>query len=489
MAKKRKKQKRTKTTKGGGGAGAGQPTKVRIRTYRHGLGDCHLLRFLKPDGSPFHMLIDCGVVNRTPDSGALMTRVAQDIQLETGGVLDVVVATHQHTDHLSGFRQAAQFNSAIKMKRLWLAWTEDPSNPLGKKIQQQLARKLAALRAAATKLRALSPDDAKFIDSVLDFAGPAATDTSSTQAILDALQKRTETNVAYHSPGDQFLLPDVPNVRVYVLGPPTDPVRLKMVAPRKSARDAYEISEIASDLVGLVDALDSENGREATELSYPFEKWYRHAEDRMKRHKFFEKHYLARNESWRKIDKDWLQAADNLALALNNFTNNTSLALAFEFIDSGEVLLFPGDAQVGSWLTWNDLSWKVPDANGQQRDVQMADLFPRIVFYKGSHHASYNGTLTGYEGGVGLEEMTHPELVCFVPVDRVMSKKMGWDRTLPWPQLLDHLKTKTRGRLVLTDRTEIPPTAATLDPTLSAAERDRFKNQVIVTDDHVDYLL
>src|SRR5436853_885030 len=355
-----KKKKKKKTPSSGGGAA--QPSKVRIRTYRHGLGDCHLLRFFKPDGSPFHMLIDCGVVNRTPDPGPLMTRVAQDIASETGGVLDVVIATHQHTDHLSGFKQAAtQFNGAIKMKRLWLAWTEDPSNPLGKKIQSQLVRKLAALRAVTAKLRALSKEDANFIESVLDFAGPAVNDASSTQAILDALQKRNETEVVYHDPGDQFLLPEVPNVRVYVLGPPTDPVQLKMVAPRKSMHDAYEVSEIASDLVGLVDALDSEKEDEATELSYPFAKWYRNRESAMKRHKFFKEHYLARSKSWRKIDKDWLQAADNLALALNNFTNNTSLALAFEFIDSGEVLLFPGDAQVGSWLTWTALSWKVPD--------------------------------------------------------------------------------------------------------------------------------
>jgi hypothetical protein len=473
-----------------GNSSAAQATKVRIRTYRHGLGDCHLLRFIKPDGSPFHILIDCGVVNRTPDPGPLMTRVAKDILNETGGVLDVVVATHQHTDHLSGFRQAAnEFNNQIKMKRLWLAWTEDPSNPLGKKIQRQLVRKLAALHVAAAKLRALSPDDAKFIESVLDFSGPAATDRSSTQAILDSLQKRKETEITYHDPGDQFLLPEVPNVRVYVLGPPTDPVQLKMVTPRKSEHDAYDIGEIASDLLGLVDALDAEDGREATELSYPFEKWYRKGKDEMKRHKFFQERYLARNEDWRTIDKDWLQTADSLALALNSFTNNTSLALAFEFIDSGEVLLFPGDAQTGSWLTWNELSWKVPAANGQNRRVKMADLFPKIIFYKGSHHASYNGTLTGYAGGVGLEEMTHPNLVCFVPVDRAMSKEMGWDRTLPWPKLLGRLKEKTRGRLVLTDRAEVAPTPDTLDPTLSKAERARFSEQVFVTNDYLDYVL
>lgn len=468
------------------GKDAAKPAKVRIRTYRHGLGDCHLLSFIKPGGKRFQILIDCGVVSRTPNPKPIMTRVAQDIAHETGGVLDALIATHQHTDHLSGFRQADPEFTNMKMKRLWLAWTEDPQNPLGKKIQKQLVKKLNAVRAAAKKLGA---KDAAGINGVLDFFGAAAGDASSTQAILDALQKRQDAEITYYNPGDSFILPEVPNVRVYVLGPPGDANALKHVNPSKRKREAYEIPEIASDLLGLVEALEPDDGERASELSYPFEEWYRNPAGGMKRNKFFKEHYLKRNAGWRKIDSDWLQCAETLALALNDFTNNTSLALAFEFIDSGEVLLFPGDAQVGSWITWADLNFNIPGPNGETRVVQVADLFPRIVFYKGSHHASYNGTLTGYEQAIGLEEMTHRDLVCFVPVDRAMSKKMGWDRTLPWTPLLNRLKEKTRGRLVLTDRAEVPPTPATLDRTLSAEERARFAKQVFVTNDHVDYVL
>lgn len=472
------------------GNGVAKPAKLRIRTYRHGLGDCHLLRFIKPDGSPFHILIDCGVVNRTPNPGPIMTRVAKDIVDQTGGVLDVLVATHQHTDHLSGFKQAEdEFNNNIKMKRLWLAWTEDPANPLGKQIQHQLVRKLKAVRTAAEKLARLKGESASGINRVLDFFGAAPGQASSTQAILDALQKRKETEISYYDPGDTFVLPEVPNVRVYVLGPPTNPAQLKMTAPRKSKREGYELPEIAADANGLVDALQPNEGERDPELSYPFEKWHRRSANTMRRNKFFREHYFRKSQTWRRADNYWLTCAEQLALALNDFTNNTSLALAFEFIDSGEVLLFPGDAQIGSWLTWADLAWNVTGPNGAQRNVKVADLFPQVVFYKGSHHASYNGTLTGYVEGVGLEEMTHSDLVCVVPVDRAMSKEMGWDRTLPWTPLLTRLKEKTRGRLVLTDRNEIPPDPKTIDPTLSATERERFAEQVVVTDDHVDYML
>jgi hypothetical protein len=237
----------------------------------------------------------------------------------------------------------------------------------------------------------------------------------------------------------------------------------------------------------------AKNGRDP-ELSYPFEKLFRRDEAAMKKDKFFQKYYFGTDESgkdqkWRQITTAWLESILGLALALNDFTNNTSLALAFEFVDSGEVLILPGDAQIGSWLTWDKLVWNMTNPDGTKREVRLRDLFPRVVYYKGSHHASHNGTLSGYVEGLGLEEMTNPNLVCVVPVDRAMSKIMGWDRTLPWDPLLKRLKEKTRGRLILTDRNETPPTRNSLDDTLSSDEKQRFEEQVEVTGEHVDYTL
>jgi hypothetical protein len=84
--------------------------------------------------------------------------------------------------------------------------------------------------------------------------------------------------------------------------------------------------------------------------------------------------------------------------------------------------------------------------------------------------------------------MTHRDLVCVVPVDRDMSKAMRWDRTLPWTPLLNALREKTRGRLVLTDSKETPPQPKSLK-NLSVVERRRFKEQVKVTPEWVDYTL
>jgi hypothetical protein len=474
--------------------------RVRVRTYRYGLGDCHLVSFKKPDGKFFHMLIDCGVVDKTPNAQALMTAVAQNIAAETGGELDVVVATHQHTDHLSGFKQAqAVFappvgNAAtgMKMKALWLAWTEDKSTGRGKAMQQQVLKTLAAVRAAAAKLAKSHSASGERVQALLNFVGPLSVAGEETQEILDLLEDGTDPT-KYCEPGSVFPLPEVPNVRVYVLGPPEDPKAMRVMNPRKTKHEGYEEFALAPDAKGFMAALLPDDGE--SEFSFPFAPRFRKRPATARSQTFFQNHYFGRDpetkasQSWRQIDTAWLEAAEKLALYLDTFTNNTSLALAFEFIDTGEILLFPGDAQIGSWLTWHPLEWKINEANGTVRTVQTKDLFANTIFYKASHHASHNGTLSGLgEKQTGLEHMTHRDLVCVVPVDRAMSKVMHWDRTLPWEPLLKRLREITRGRLIFTDSKEKAPDSTKLTE-LSPAEQKRFAKRISVTNHWIDFTL
>lgn len=468
--------------------------RARVRTYRHGLGDCHLLTFRKPDGSPFHILIDCGVVDVTPNPGTLMSGVASDVTAETDGELDVVVATHAHTDHLSGFKQAGAVFAKMKFHRLWLAWTEDKTDPLGLQVQRELVKQREAVRLAVKKLKAAkSPGAAAAaarIEGVLGFSAPASLRGVAGQEMEDillSLQKRPESDVKYHLPASTFLLPGVPDVRVYVLGPPRSATQLKIANPRKSKHESYEPNAVRPDAVGLVAALLP--GEQ--EADQPFDPVHRVAEAGAakdpKDGAFFAS-YLSKSDEERRIDTTWLEAAEQLALFLDDYTNNTSLALAFEFIDTGEVMLLPGDAQIGNWLSWHGMEWKFQE-NGVRRTVTTADLFSRVVFYKVAHHASHNGTLSGLGADqTGLEQMTSRDLVCVVPVDLAMSKKKHWDRTLPWPALLDALKAKTRGRLILTDTAQPPPTAADLAG-LTAAERASFADKVKVTPAYVEWTL
>ena len=80
---------------------------VTVRMYRlHGLGDCFLLAFRAKDGSGRYMLIDCGILTGTPDGALRLKAVAADIAAATAHHLHILVATHEHWDHLSGFQYA-----------------------------------------------------------------------------------------------------------------------------------------------------------------------------------------------------------------------------------------------------------------------------------------------------------------------------------------------------------------------------------------------
>ena len=108
---------------------------------------------------------------------------------------------------------------------------------------------------------------------------------------------------------------------------------------------------------------------------------------------------------------------------------------------SGAVLLFPADAQVGNWLSWQSVTC------GTGADVVTGpELLRRTVFYKVGHHGSHNATLKEH----GLEEMTSPDLVAFIPVDHAMAVKKRWGR-MPLPELVTALAERTRGRVVRID--------------------------------------
>jgi hypothetical protein len=146
-------------------------------------------------------------------------------------------------------------------------------------------------------------------------------------------------------------------------------------------------------------------------------------------------------ESWRRIDGDWLGAGADLAIQLDKRTNNSSLVLAFEFIDTKRALLFVGDAQVGNWLSWKDVQWKVGD-----QTITAHDLLARTIFYKVGHHGSHNATLKA----MGLELMVDPDLSAFIPTNEEDAKKVGWGE-MPFAPLLSDLEKRTNSRVIRAD--------------------------------------
>src|SRR5687768_9519943 len=99
---------------------------ITIRMYRSGLGDCFLLAFPRGQNDPpFYLLIDCGVFFRTKGEEVIMREVAQQI-FNTTKHIDLLVVTHEHYDHISGFNHAKDIFQDMEIDRIWFAWTEDP---------------------------------------------------------------------------------------------------------------------------------------------------------------------------------------------------------------------------------------------------------------------------------------------------------------------------------------------------------------------------
>src|SRR5262249_10328039 len=132
-------------------------------------------------------------------------------------------------------------------------------------------------------------------------------------------------------------------------------------------------------------------------------------------------------------------------LQLDSLTNNTSLVIAIELEPGGDVLLFAADAQVGNWLSWQDLKWTIDG-----KTVTGPDLLNRAIFYKVGHHGSHNATLKDK----GLEEMKNLR-VAMIPVNHEMAVKKRWGK-MPLEELVAALKKQAKGVVLQVDDKAMP---------------------------------
>lgn len=523
--------KKTAARKAASRKAAAPERSVRVRMYRQGLGDCFLLTFPSGTGRPFYMMIDCGVLLGTTDGAGQMQKVVQNIIETTRGRVDLVVATHQHWDHLSGFLQASELFAGpdeevsaedprkLRVEQLWLAWTEDPANRLANHLRNQRQRREQALRATVQSLHGIAADlrreeaqqagvlelaeaetaqagsgreadrplsmkttlAAAQVEDVLGFFGAAG--SGSTEEALEALREYARKAPRFCRPKDApITLREVPGVRFFVLGPPENEELIKRSDPSRKQPEVYEEAEQALNLDNafFAAALPGETPESMRDVSLPFDRCYQISVEQARQMRFFQSYYYGedpeqpkfRDQSWRRIQTDWTSMASQLALQLDNDTNNTSLALAIELVDSGKVLLFPADAQVGNWLSWADLSWKV-----EGQTVHADDLLRRAVLYKVGHHGSHNATLRDQ----GLEKMESGDLVALIPVDEEMAKKKRWK--MPFAALYKRLQEKTNGRVLRVDDTDrIEDRKAPADLKVSPAQWRAFQRSVTDTD-------
>lgn len=426
-------------------ASAGE-RRATIRMYRLGVGDCFLVSFPRAGQDDFRVLIDCGVHQAQSGGSDRIRESVQDLKRVTQGKIDVVVGTHEHQDHLSGFPEVQKVFGNRSAGEIWTAWTENEDDPFAKGLRSKKDKALVALYGARTRMQlAGGGEQADRLGSLLGFFGDeSGPRLKSFGTALRALSDK----VRYLEPGAPPIELVEDQVRAFVLGPPRNKERLDQADPSKKDKTQVYFGAY----MGLLEQVEPALGAEPVG---PFDDRFSLPLEGTKALPFFKKHYWAdtleedlgqridNTQEWRRIDGDWMGVATTLAMQLDEDTNNTSLVLAFELgtkKEGGPVMLFAADAQVGNWLSWQDVSWSFAG-----RTITGPDLLKRTILYKVGHHASHNATLNK----LGLELMTSLELA-LVPTDAKMAEKVKWG-TLPWQPLLDRLTEKTKSQVVRTD--------------------------------------
>jgi hypothetical protein len=345
------------------------PTSLTVRAYDVGFGDCFLLSFHYTNRDR-HVLVDFGTM-RLPTKktvgGSYMNKVAQAIQADCAGKLDVVVATHRHQDHISGFaRQGGkgpgEIIRALKPGLVVQPWTEDPqakTDATGSS-RSGFARMLLDMQMVSAQAiessRMLYGERFRGLRAQLAVIGM---DNIQNPDAVANLQSMAPNRFVYYG-ANAGLGRLFPGVTVNVLGPPTVDQSNTIKAQRST--DADEFWHLTTSFWKRFAATKTAH-RQGAKVLFP-----RHPTGP-----------LPRSAGWFKYSAMKEQGDSLLSIVrmLDKAMNNTSVILLFEV--NGKKILFPGDAQYENWM----YALSKPDVRKLLKDVNL---------YKVGHHGSLNAT-------------------------------------------------------------------------------------------------
>ncbi|MFI5171115.1 MAG: hypothetical protein ACHQFW_01935 [Chitinophagales bacterium] len=439
---------------------------ITIRMYNTGsVGDCLLLLFKKENIISYSMLIDCGGINT---STVAITACAEDIKTTCGGKLDLLIVTHQHEDHISGFNLAKPVFDKILVDEVWMSWVEDKSDPIavivkkkyGKKLKEFKKASLDALtsikqikiptnvkgakaRIESTKLNILETIRLLEFEEGLSHGAGLRKGAKSNNDAMNYVRKKGK-KLSYKLPGDVIKnLKGAEGLKFYILGPPRDE-DLKFLKIELNEEEMYHfaISAQAKEITKEIERVGN-SGSELTEFVSPFSDQYLLTG---KEKSLFMQEYNSPEYKWRQIETDGLDSSSEVALALTRLMNNTSLAMAIEIEETGDVILLPADAQSGNWMSWH--TEKVSESLKNKGGKNTRELLENTIFYKVGHHGSHNGTASVS----GLDLIGEKHVIAFMPLvqDKVPTA-WGGATNFPAKKLYSAIIEKTKGRVVRTD--------------------------------------
>ncbi len=351
------------------------PTGLRIRSYNVGFGDCFLLTFSYANARARNVLIDFGSTKRSEHAPAGgMLAIAKQIKEDSGGKLDIVVATHRHKDHVSGFSgRPGTIIRSLEPELVVQPWTEDPKlapnarAPAGSGGGALRARGLVArlsdMQALAKQVLdqvprlEASPEVPSALAAQIAFLGETNLQNAAAVRNLRAMGKREPVFASF---GTELPIRDLlPGVKVDVIGPPT--LAQSSAIARQRERDENEFWHLRA-------RAGAGEGRARGRRLFP---------------EAVATGPMPQEARWVIPRIDAMHATELLAIVrrLDDALNNTSLILLFHVL--GEVLVFPGDAQIENW------SYALFEARNRRA---IRNRLKRAAFYKVGHHGSLNAT-------------------------------------------------------------------------------------------------
>ena len=324
-----------------------------------------------------------------------MGQAFDNISTLTNKKLAVVIATHAHKDHISGFDKFGDRFSTFEIGEVWLPWTWDPNNSQALNMQ----KKQAALTARLAEYFALSAADPNTMNAVNNLTG--------NEHAIELLKSGfgLGAKVRYLKSGDTLTKPDIsiPSLSVRILGPPQSPDFLAQM--NLPPGEHY-----------LRISLEEDQG---TDTMRPFSPIWELDKNSPKL-----ANIQLSAEDLKKL-QDNLASPVDLAFALDQARNNESVVSLIVF--RGKYLLFPGDAEYGNWEWW-------------LQNLQPETILPQIDFYKVAHHGSINATPKS-----ALEKMSNGKFAAMVS-----TQSKPWP-SIPQVQLMTRLSEKTGEKVVRSD--------------------------------------
>jgi hypothetical protein len=431
---------------------------VLIRMYGQGVGDCFLLAFPPAHDSesqrPVYVVIDCGVIPQTPGGSKRMKAIVEEIRKTTRdddlgtnngdeqGHIDLLVITHEHMDHVSGFLQAQDEWNKIHVDEIWMAWTEREDDRLPDALRILRDKQRKALLEATGRARRFGLDDLRSsLVSRLAFEGDVDEGSMGfdfsvdTAKALEVAKKLEPGKKVYCEPGDVHIVPGTDSV-AYVLGPPRNQEFLNHPDPTPSDPETYESDAGDAPAEGaganavrrLAERSALGSGLALKNMAYersPFNAFALplvHNADGSTRlpastepvdpllddeglyYRSFPfgaqqrvpvtsaeavagsspdlypgfDSYYREDNDWRRVDFDWLISAEAFALQLGDLTNNSSLVLAFELPSTHERGKGKVLLFVADAMVGNWLSWNTIEDWRPQRGARTSQSKPDI---------------------------------------------------------------------------------------------------------------